>query len=36
MVEDKNHKHQNKPNRMNNAEIMAILILFHSGGFRCF
>lgn len=38
MVEDKStvHKHRNKPNRMNDAEIMAILILFHSGGFRCF
>lgn len=36
MVEDKNHKHRNKPNRMNDAEIMVILILFHSGGFRCF
>ena len=36
MVEDKNHRHRNKPNRMNDAEIMVILILFHSGGFRCF
>ena len=36
MVEDKNHKHRNKPNRMSDAEIMVILILFHSGGFRCF
>lgn len=36
MVEDKNYKHQNKPNRMSDAEIMVILILFHSGGFRCF
>ena len=26
----------NKPNRMSDAEIMVILILFHSGGFRCF
>ena len=36
MVEDKNHKHRNKPNRMSDAEIMVILILFHSGDFRCF
>ena len=36
MVDDKNHKHRNKPNRMSDAEIMVILILFHSGGFRCF
>ena len=36
MMEDKNHKHRNKPNRMSDAEIMVILILFHSGGFRCF
>ena len=36
MIEDKNHKHRNKPNRMSDAEIMVILILFHSGGFRCF
>ncbi|WP_418988015.1 IS982 family transposase [Bacteroides heparinolyticus] len=36
MMEDTSHKHRNKPNRMNDAEIMVILILFHSGGFRCF
>ena len=36
MVEDGNHKHRHKPNRMSDAEIMVILILFHSGGFRCF
>ena len=36
MIEDKNHKHRNKPNRMSDAEIMVILILFHSGCFRCF
>lgn len=36
MVEDKKHQHRNKPNRMSDAEIMVILILFHSGGFRCF
>ena len=29
MVEDKSHKHRNKPNRMSDAEIMVILILFH-------
>ena len=29
-------RHRNKPNRMSDAEIMVILILFHSGGFRCF
>lgn len=29
MVEDKNHKHWNKPNRVSDAEIMVILILFH-------
>lgn len=36
MIEDKKRKHRNKSNRMNDAEIMAVLILFHSGGFRCF
>lgn len=36
MIEDKEHKHHNTPNRMNDTEIMVILILFHSGGFRCF
>ncbi len=36
MIEDKKTKHHNKPNRMSDAEIMVILILFHSGGFRCF
>ncbi len=30
MFEDTTHTHQNKPNRMNDAEIMIILILFHS------
>ena len=30
MVEDKNHKHRNKPDRMSDSEIMVILILFHS------
>ena len=36
MIEDKNYRHQNKLNRMSDAEIMVILILFHSGVFRCF
>ena len=36
MIGDKKQNHRNKPNRMNDAEIMVILILFHSGGFRCF
>lgn len=36
MIEDGSCPHRNKPNRMSDAEIMAILILFHSGGFRCF
>ena len=36
MTEDKKRKHRNKPNRMSEAEIMVVLILFHSGGFRCF
>lgn len=36
MIENKKRKHLNKLNRMNDAEIMVILILFHSGGFRCF
>lgn len=35
-VEDNSLPHRNKPNRMSDAEIMVILILFHSGGFRCF
>ena len=36
MVEDKNYRYQNKLNRMSDAKIMVILILFHSGVFRCF
>ena len=36
MIKDKKTNHCNKPNRMSDAEIMVILILFHSGGFRCF
>lgn len=35
MIEDKKARHRNKSNRMSDAEIMIILILFHSGGFRC-
>ena len=29
-------KHRNNPNRMSDAEIMLIMILFQSGGYRCF
>ena len=36
LIGDKNPRHWNKPKRMSDAEIMVILILFHSGGFRCF
>ena len=36
MIKDIKTMHRNKPNRMSDAEIMIILILFHSGGFRCF
>ena len=36
MIEDKKTRHRNKTNRMSGAEIMVILILFHSGGFRFF
>ncbi|MEJ8763708.1 IS982 family transposase [Phocaeicola sp. HCN-40430] len=36
MIEDSKKKHRNKPNRMSDAEIMVLLILFHSGGFRCY
>ena len=36
MIKDKKTRHRNKLNRMSDAEIMVILILFHSGGFRCF
>ena len=32
----KNVKHRNKPNRMSDAEIILIMILSHSGGYRCF
>ena len=33
MIVDRKTKHRNKPNRMSDAEMMVILILFHSGGF---
>ena len=33
---NKNVKYRNKPNRMSDAEIMLIMILFHSRGYRCF
>ena len=36
MIVDRKTKHRNKPNRMSDAEMTVILILFHSGGFRCF
>ena len=36
MIEDKKSRHRNKPNRMSDAEIMVILILFHFGGFHNF
>ena len=36
MIKDKKTRHRNNPNRMSDAEIMVILILFHSGGFRYF
>ena len=32
----KSGKHCNKPNRMSDAEIMLIMILFHSGRYRRF
>ena len=35
-VKKEGARHRNKPNRMSDAEIMVILILFHSGGYRCF
>ncbi len=35
IVKDLNHKHQNSLNRISNAEIIVILILFRPGGFRC-
>lgn len=28
--------HRNKPNRMGDVGVMVILVLFHSGGSRCF
>ena len=36
MIKDKKTNHRNNPNRMSDAEIMVILILFQSGGFLCF
>ncbi len=36
MIEDNKTRHRNKPNRIIDSEIMVIIILFHSGGFRCF
>ena len=33
MIEYKKAMHRNRPSRMNDAEIMVILILFHSGSF---
>ena len=36
MIEDNIQNHHNKPNRMNDAEIMVILILSHSGDIHCF
>lgn len=36
MIEDKKTRHRNNLNHMSGAEIMVILILFHSSGFRCF
>lgn len=36
MINDKKTKQRNNPNRMSDAEIMVILILFHSSGFHCF
>ena len=35
-ISSKDGKHRNKPNRMSDAEIILIMILFHSGGYRCF
>lgn len=36
MIEDKKTRHRNNLNHMSGAEIMVILILFHSSDFRCF
>ena len=36
MIKDKKTNHRNNPNHISDAEIMVILILFHSGGFRSF
>lgn len=34
MFENNKHKYCKKPNSMSDAEIMVILVLFHSDGFR--
>lgn len=36
IIKDTSHKHRNKSNRMSDADVIVILILFHSGNFRCF
>jgi len=36
MLEDTTYKFVTNPNRMSDSEIIVVLILFHSGGFRCF
>ncbi|MBQ9440180.1 MAG: IS982 family transposase, partial [Paludibacteraceae bacterium] len=28
-------RHRDKPNRLSDAEVMLILIMFHDGGYRC-
>lgn len=32
---DDGKPHRNKPNRLSDAEVMLILIMFHDGGYRC-
>ncbi len=36
MVKESNHNHRNKPNRMNDAEIMVILIFIPFGWIQVF
>lgn len=36
MLENNKYKYCKKPNSMSDAEIMVILVLFHSDGFRYF
>ena len=36
LTPDDGKRHRRKPNSMSDAEIIVILILFHSGGFHCF